>query len=78
MDFKKGHSYYNYKQTIISSNHIKDEDVSKLWEILGRIADDADNPIYPSEDAEIFIGYYEWLKQQLILLSVPGISYSVP
>ena len=59
MNFKKGHSYYTYKQTIISSNHLKDEDVSKLWEILGRIADDADNPIYPSEDAEIFIGYYE-------------------
>jgi len=59
MNFKKGHSFYNYKQTIISSNHIKDEDVSKLWEILGRIADDSDNPIYPSEDAEIFIGYYE-------------------
>ena len=27
MNFKKGHSYYNYKQTIISSNHLKDEDV---------------------------------------------------
>ena len=26
MNFKKGHSYYNYKQTIISSNHLKDED----------------------------------------------------
>ena len=59
MNFKKGHSYYNYKQTIISSNHLKDEDVSKLWEILGRIADDPENPLNLSEDAEIFIGYYE-------------------
>ena len=65
MNFKKGHSYYNYKQTIISSNHIKDEDVSKLWEILGRIADDPDNPLNPSQDAEIFIGYYEWLTIHL-------------
>ena len=59
MNFKKGHSYYNYKQTIISSNHLKDEDVSKLCEILGRIADDPSNRIHLSEDAEIFIGYYE-------------------
>ena len=59
MNFKKGHSFYNYKQTIISSNHIKDEDVSKLWEILGRIADDPGNKLNPSEDAEIFIGFYE-------------------
>ena len=46
-------------QTIISSNHIKNDDVSKLWEILGRIADDPNNPLNPSQDAEIFIGYYE-------------------
>ena len=78
MNFKKGHSYYNYKQTIISSNHLKDEDVSKLWEILGRIADDPNNRLNPSEDAEIFIGYYEWLRQQLILLSVLGTSYIFP
>ena len=59
MNFKKGHSFYNYKQTIISSIHIKDEDVSKLWEILGRIAAAPGNLVNPSEDAEIFIGYYE-------------------
>ena len=47
------------KPIIISSNHLKDEDVSKLWEILGRIADDPNNKLNPSEDAEIFIGYYE-------------------
>ena len=59
MNFKKGHSFYNYKQTIISSNHIKDEDVSKLWEILGRIAHDPTNKLKPSEYAEIFIGFHE-------------------
>ena len=59
MNFKKGHSYYNYKQTIISSNHLKDEDVSKLWEILGRIADDPKNSVLPSQDAEVFIGFVE-------------------
>ena len=37
----------------------KDEDIHELWKILGRIADDSDNPIYPSEDAEIFIGFYD-------------------
>ena len=44
---------------IISSKYLQDEDISKLWEILGRIADDANNPVYPSENAEIFIGYYD-------------------
>ena len=44
---------------IISSKYLQDEDISKLWEILGRIADDPKNPLNPSEDAEIFIGYYE-------------------
>ena len=44
---------------IISSEHLKDEDISQLWEILGRIADDPNNSVDPSQDAEIFIGYYE-------------------
>ena len=44
---------------IISSEHLKDEDISRLWKILGRIADDPNNSVNPSEDAEIFIGYYE-------------------
>ena len=44
---------------IISSKYLQDEDISKLQEILGRIADDANNPVYPSKNAEIFIGYYE-------------------
>ena len=47
------------KQIIIHSKHLKDKDIHELWKILGRIADDSDNPIYPSKDAEIFIGYYE-------------------
>ena len=45
--------------TIISSKHFKDEDISQLWKILGRIADDPNNSVNPSQDAEIFIGYYE-------------------
>ena len=47
------------KTTIISSKHLKDEDISQLWKILGRIADDPDNTVNPSQAAEIFIGYYE-------------------
>ena len=43
----------------IHSSLLNDDEISALWKILGRIADDSDNPVYPSEDAEIFIGYYE-------------------
>jgi|TARA_R100000406_G_scaffold89608_1_gene75736 hypothetical protein len=43
----------------IPSSLLTDDEISTIWEILGRIADDSDNPIYPSEDAEICIGYYE-------------------
>ena len=38
---------------------LNDDDWIKLWEILGRISDDSDNKINPSEDAEIFIGFYD-------------------
>ena len=44
---------------IVSSKYLKDEDINELWKILGRIADDPNNRLHPSEDAEIFIGYYE-------------------
>ena len=47
------------KPIIIHSKYLKDEDIHELWKILGRIADDSDNPIYSSEDAEIFIGFYD-------------------
>ena len=47
------------KPIIISSKYLQDEDIYKLWKILARIADDSDNPVYPSEDAEIFIGFYD-------------------
>ena len=47
------------KTNIIPTYLLSDKDINKLWNILGRIADDSDNPIYPSEDAEICIGYYE-------------------
>ena len=53
-------TFSNFKQTIISSKYYKDEDIHELWKILGRIADDTSNSINPSQDAEIFIGYYEW------------------
>jgi len=49
----------NRKPTIVKSSLLNDDDWIKLWEILGRIADDSDNPICPSEDAEIFIGFYD-------------------
>jgi len=52
-------TFTNFKQTIISSKYLKDEDIHELWKILGRIADDPNNPVNPSQDAEIFIGYYE-------------------
>ena len=43
----------------VKSSLLTDEDIYKLWEILGRIADDPNNSVNPSEDAEIFIGYYD-------------------
>ena len=45
--------------TIISSKHLKDEDISQLWKILGRIAKDPNNSVDPSQNAEVFIGFYE-------------------
>ena len=49
----------NFKHITISSSLLHDEDIHKLWKILGRIADDPNNSVNPSEDAEIFIGYYD-------------------
>ena len=43
----------------VKSSLLTDEDMYKLWKILGRIADDPNNSVNPSEDAEIFIGYYD-------------------
>ena len=43
----------------VKSSLLTDEDIHKLWEILGRIADDPNNSVNPSEDAEVFIGYYD-------------------
>ena len=47
------------KPIIIHSKYLKDEDIHELWKILCRIADDSDNPVYPSKNAEIFIGFYD-------------------
>ena len=47
---------FTYK---VKSSLLTDEDMYKLWKILGRIADDPNNSVNPSEDAEIFIGYYD-------------------
>ena len=49
----------NRKPTIVKSSLLNVDDWIKLWEILGRISDDSDNKINPSEDAEIFIGFYD-------------------
>ena len=43
----------------IHSSLLTDDEISALWKILGRIADDPTNIVNPSEDAEICIGYYE-------------------
>ena len=43
----------------VKSSLLTDEDMYKLWKILGRIADDPNNSVNPSEDAEVFIGYYD-------------------
>ena len=43
----------------IHSSLLTDDEISTLWNILGRIADDPTNIVNPSEDAEICIGYYE-------------------
>ena len=47
------------KPIIIHSKYLKDEDIHELWKILARITDDSDNPVYPTENAEIFIGFYD-------------------
>ena len=48
------------KPIIIHSKYLKDEDINKLWEVLGRIADDKRiKSLNPSENAEIFIGFYD-------------------
>ena len=62
---------------IISSEHLKDEDISQLWEILGRIADNPNNSVDPSQDAEIFIGYYEWIILHTIQCSVMSIKLTM-
>ena len=49
----------NRKPTIVNSSLLNDDDWIKLWEILGRISDDPNNKINPSEDAEIFIGFHD-------------------
>ena len=49
----------NFKHITIHSSLLHDDEISALWKILGRIADDPTNIVNPSEDAEICIGYYE-------------------
>ena len=48
------------KPIIIQPKYLKDKDIYELWKILGRIADDKRiKSINPSENAEIFIGFYD-------------------
>ena len=49
----------NFKHITIYSSLLEDDEISMLWKILGRIADDPTNNINPSQDAEICLGYYE-------------------
>tara|TARA_R100000479_G_C6275978_1_gene161216 strand:- start:211 stop:420 length:210 start_codon:yes stop_codon:yes gene_type:complete len=49
----------NFKYTTIKSSLLTDEEISLLWRIVGRIADDSSNPVNPSQDAEVFIGFIE-------------------
>ena len=43
----------------IHSSLLTDDEISALWKILGRIADDPANDVNPSQNAEICIGFYE-------------------
>ena len=47
------------KPIIIDSKYLKDEDIHELWKILGRITDNPNNEVKLSQDAEIFIGFYD-------------------
>ena len=47
------------KTNIIPTYLLSDKDINKLWNILGRISDDPNNEFNLSQDAEVFIGYYE-------------------
>ena len=49
----------NFKHITIHSSLSHDDEISALWKILGRIADDPTNGVLPSEDAEVFIGFIE-------------------
>ena len=49
----------NFKHITIHSSLLHDDEISALWKILGRIADDPTNDVNPSQDAEICIGFYE-------------------
>jgi len=50
----------NKKPIIVSSKFLKNEDIHELWKILGRITDDKSiKSVNPSENAEIFIGFYD-------------------
>jgi len=47
------------KQIIIPTYLLSNKDINDLWKILGRIADDPNNEVKLSQDAEIFIGFYD-------------------
>ena len=49
----------NPKTNIIPTYLLSNKDINKLWKILGRISDDPNNEFNLSQDAEVFIGYYE-------------------
>ena len=53
------HAHSTLKHTTIKSSLLTDEEISLLWGIVGRIADDSSNPVYPSQDAEVFVGFIE-------------------
>tara|TARA_R100000353_G_C6357499_1_gene155153 strand:+ start:260 stop:454 length:195 start_codon:yes stop_codon:yes gene_type:complete len=48
-----------FKYTTIKSYLLTDEEISLLWKIVGRIADDPKNGVLPSADAEVFVGFIE-------------------
>tara|TARA_R100000278_G_scaffold1872_4_gene3621 strand:- start:32 stop:229 length:198 start_codon:yes stop_codon:yes gene_type:complete len=59
IEFVEYQPHTTFKYTTIKSHLLKDEEISLLWKILGRIADDPKNGISPSQDAEVFIGFIE-------------------
>ena len=59
LDIWQSMRYINSSYSIGQRKREKRLHINDLWKILGRIADDPNNEIKVSQDAEIFIGFYD-------------------